>query len=283
MNRFTDYYKPINIHVRDKEVIDGTINKKDPEKFNIPQGIPYDRFNQNGGNPSIPSDFIISQNSPDLVYNNKYYTRISLKSFLDKLDKDNPNRPSFDRVQLNDRADYQKWKVLDKIKQDDGGNDIIPTPNKDQSLVIKSLSLNSKTFERELVVDLLRFKDIHDKPTTLEGYGIEDAASKTDLEKLQTRFDGSFVFKKRIATNSELDDISKKKPKEGEETKDLGPQKGDVYRVEEEKRNYYWDGSEWVPFCGTDSLYWFGTVWPEPNFEQREIKWGGPGFKEKKQ
>lgn len=256
MNRFTKYFKPINIHVREKGIIDGTINvdkdKKDkPQEhqyFDIPQGEEY--FN----NP----DFIISQNSPDLVYNNKYYTRINLKS----IDTKNKN------PELIDHGD----NYLDGLKALHG-----------DSLVIKSLRVNPSTYERELVVDLLRFKDIHDKPTTLEGYGIEDAASKTDIEKLQNRFDGSFVFKKRIATNSDLDDISKKKPKEGEENKDQGPQKGDVYRVEEEKRNYYWDGSEWVPFCGTDSLYWFGTVWPEPNFEQREIKWGGPGFKEKKQ
>ena len=78
----------------------------------------------------------------------------------------------------------------------------------------------------------MRWDQITHTPTTLEGYGIEDAATKEDLEELEAEVKKLFKFKGSVATYAELEAIE-------------NPKVGDVYNVEEDGQDYAWDGEKW--------------------------------------
>lgn len=71
-------------------------------------------------------------------------------------------------------------------------------------------------------------------PTTLAGYGITDAASKSEVLALQNKLTGVYHFAGSKATVEELDEIE-------------SPEHGDVYNVEADGQNYAWnaDTQEW--------------------------------------
>lgn len=73
--------------------------------------------------------------------------------------------------------------------------------------------------------------DIQDLPTTLEGYGITDAATKAELEAVRTSVSKVYKYCGKVATVADLNNIQ-------------NPETGDVYDVEEDGTNYAWNGEE---------------------------------------
>lgn len=83
-------------------------------------------------------------------------------------------------------------------------------------------------YNPEMGVD---FDKITDLPTTLDGYGITDAATKEELNKVKEDVSKVYKYKGKVATLAELDLIE-------------NPQNGDVYDVEETGINYAWNADE---------------------------------------
>ena len=77
-----------------------------------------------------------------------------------------------------------------------------------------------------------------DKATTLAGYGITDAYTKTQIDGKLT---GAMHYKGTVATVAALDNISTKET-------------GDVYNVTSTGDNYAWDGSAWDKLSGVVDL-----------------------------
>lgn len=76
-----------------------------------------------------------------------------------------------------------------------------------------------------------------DKATTLAGYGITDAYTKTEIDG---KLAGAFHYKGSVATVADL-------PATGNEV-------GDVYNVLENGNNYAWDGTDWDSLSGIVDL-----------------------------
>ena len=72
---------------------------------------------------------------------------------------------------------------------------------------------------------------IEDKPSTLEGYGITDAATKEELEAVEEKVSKVYKYCGKVATKADLDEIE-------------NPNNGDVYDVEEDGMNYAWNAEE---------------------------------------
>ena len=77
----------------------------------------------------------------------------------------------------------------------------------------------------------VEWEDIQDVPTTLEGYGITDAATKEELEEVREAVSKVYKYKGSVPTVADLDNIQ-------------NPQNGDVYDVEETGTNYAWNEEE---------------------------------------
>ena len=72
---------------------------------------------------------------------------------------------------------------------------------------------------------------IEDTPTTLEGYGITDAATKEELEAVEEKVTKVYKYKGQVPTVADLENIA-------------NPDNGDVYDVEEDGTNYAWNEDE---------------------------------------
>ena len=83
-------------------------------------------------------------------------------------------------------------------------------------------------YNPEMPVD---WDTIEDKPTTLEGYGITDAATKEELEAVEEKVTKVYKYKGKVQTVADLDNIQ-------------NPDNGDVYDVEEDGTNYAWNTDE---------------------------------------
>lgn len=83
-------------------------------------------------------------------------------------------------------------------------------------------------YNPEMPVD---WDTIEDKPSTLEGYGITDAATKEELEAVEEKVTKVYKYKGKVQTVADLDNIQ-------------NPDNGDVYDVEEDGTNYAWNESE---------------------------------------
>lgn len=88
----------------------------------------------------------------------------------------------------------------------------------------------------------VEWDDIQDLPTTLEGYGITDAATLAQLEEVRTEVSKAYHFKGSVNTRADLDNIQ-------------DPHEGDVYNVKEDGKNYAWaienDVGFWDDIGGT--------------------------------
>lgn len=77
----------------------------------------------------------------------------------------------------------------------------------------------------------VEWEDIQDAPTTLEGYGITDAATKDELEEVKESVSKVYKYKGKVPTVADLANI-------------VNPDNGDVYDVEETGTNYAWNADE---------------------------------------
>lgn len=82
-----------------------------------------------------------------------------------------------------------------------------------------------------------------DKATTLAGYGITDAYTKTEIDG---KLGGAMHYKGQKPTFEEL-------PKEGN-------QPGDVWDVQSDGANYAWNGTGWDKLSGTVDLSAYATT-----------------------
>lgn len=82
--------------------------------------------------------------------------------------------------------------------------------------------------------------DVENTPTTLEGYGITDAATKDELEEVREEVTKAYKYCGTVATQADLDNIVEK-------------HNGDIYDVLEDGHNYAWNESEerWDDLGGT--------------------------------
>lgn len=83
---------------------------------------------------------------------------------------------------------------------------------------------------------IIRWADIKSKPTTLAGYGIEDAVSITEFNALKSQLTGVYKYAGSVADVAALNAI-------------VNPNNGDVYNVETDGMNYAWNESlqAWDP------------------------------------
>ena len=91
----------------------------------------------------------------------------------------------------------------------------------------------------------MRWSQINNTPSTLAGYGITDAATKTELNELAQQLSDVFKYKGSKDTYAELLLVE-------------NPEVGDVWNVVESGKNYAWSGTEWDDLGGIIDLsnYW---------------------------
>ena len=91
----------------------------------------------------------------------------------------------------------------------------------------------------------VNWSQVVDTPTSLEGYGITDAATKEELEELAEKLKKVLEYKGTVDKVSDLDNIE-------------NPRIGDMWNVRENGKNYAWDGEAWDDLGGIIDLsnYW---------------------------
>ena len=106
----------------------------------------------------------------------------------------------------------------------------------------------------------MRWNQITHTPTTLEGYGITDAATKEELAEVEQKIHGLFRFKGSVPTKADLELIE-------------DPEVGDVYNVEEDEMDYAWDGEKWDSLGSRIDLsnYWSKDELVELSDEEIDI------------
>ncbi len=77
----------------------------------------------------------------------------------------------------------------------------------------------------------VEWSDIQSVPTTLEGYGITDAATKAEVEEVRSAVSKVYKYCGKVPTIADLENIQ-------------NPHNGDVYDVEENGANYAWNQAE---------------------------------------
>ena len=93
---------------------------------------------------------------------------------------------------------------------------------------VNDLTNYTKTSDLPSVATSGNFADLQNKPTTIAGYGITDAYTKTEIDN---KVASVYKYKGSVATYANL-------PSSGQVV-------GDVYNVEENGANYAWDGTTW--------------------------------------
>lgn len=91
----------------------------------------------------------------------------------------------------------------------------------------------------------VNWNQVIDTPTTLEGYGITDAATKEELQEIAEKIAKVVEYKGAVDTVADLDEIE-------------NPRIGDMWNVRENGHNYAWDGEAWDDLGGFVDLsnYW---------------------------
>ncbi len=93
---------------------------------------------------------------------------------------------------------------------------------------VNDLTNYTKTSDLPNVATSGNFADLQNKPTTISGYGITDAYTKTEVDN---KISSVYKYKGSVATYENL-------PTTGQIV-------GDVYNVESNGANYAWDGTTW--------------------------------------
>ena len=75
------------------------------------------------------------------------------------------------------------------------------------------------------------WENVNNQPTTLEGYGITDAATKADIAAIENHMSGFYIYRGKVSTLDDLSNIQ-------------NPRNGDTYDVEDSGVNYAWNAAE---------------------------------------
>ena len=133
----------------------------------------------------------------------------------------------------NDYTDAEKAKLaeLENYELPAASSDGLGGIKIGAGLAIDENGVAHTTYNPEMPVE---WNTIEDKPTTLQGYGITDAATKNELEEVRTAVSRVYKYKGKVATEADLDNIQ-------------DPDNGDMYDVEDSGVNYAWneDESRW--------------------------------------
>jgi len=165
-----------------------------------------------------------------MAYENKYLDSTGVKHLWDKaasiyvqkeagkvLSDENYSAAEKEKLAIlrNYTLPFATTNVLGGIKIGDG-------------LRIDENGVVHTVYNPEMPID---WDDIQDLPTTLAGYGITDAATKTELEDVRAAVSEVYRYKGSVPTVADLDNIA-------------NPENGDVYDVEENGANYAWNANE---------------------------------------
>lgn len=173
-------------------------------------------------------------------YDGKYVDSTGVKHLWDKANT------TFLKQESGKGLSENNYTNEDKAKLDSLQNYELPTASRNalggvkigDGLTIDQNGVMSTVYNPEMAVD---WDTIGNIPTTIEGYGITDAASKDDLDDIrsamQSAVAGVYKYKGKVATVADLENIQ-------------NPENGDVYDVEEDGSNYGWneDESRWDNF-----------------------------------
>ena len=164
-------------------------------------------------------------------YANKYLDAEGVKHLWDKGDRIYQKKENGKGLSSNDYTTVEKEKLagLENYELPNASADSLGGIKIGEGLHIDENGVVKTVYNPEMPVE---FDDIQDLPTTLEGYGITDAATKSELEEVREEVSKVYKYKGKVATRADLDNIVEK-------------ENGDVYDVEEDGMNYAWNGTAW--------------------------------------
>lgn len=163
-------------------------------------------------------------------YANKYVDAAGVKYLWDKAEdiymkKDGSkvlSDENFTSVEKAKLADLENYSLPNASAETLGGIKIGDGLAVDENGVVRTVNNPAMDVDWQNVTSL---------PSTLEGYGITDAATKAELEAVKTDVSKVYKYKGKVATVADLDNIS-------------NPLNGDTYDVEEDGTNYTWNEEE---------------------------------------
>ena len=165
-----------------------------------------------------------------MAVTNKYLNAAGVKYLWDKITHLYVRKEEGKDLSSNDYTTEEKNKLaelenyeLPAASENELGGIIVGA-----GLAVDSQGVVHTVYNPEMPVD---WDIIEDTPTTLSGYGITDAATKTELEEVKTAIAGVYKYKGTVQTIEDLENI-------------VNPQNGDIYDVEEDGANYAWNAAE---------------------------------------
>lgn len=162
------------------------------------------------------------------VYDDKYLDAVGVKFLWDTAEntyiKKEPGKSLSDNNYTT--AEKNKLANLENYTLPKASVDALGGIKIGSGLIIDSNGVVSTIIDPEI-----DFSDIENLPTTLEGYGILDAATKDELDELRQTVTRPYTYKGKVPTVADLDNVQ-------------NPQNGDIYGVEENGMNYAWNEAE---------------------------------------
>ena len=167
-------------------------------------------------------------------YENKYLDSTGVKYLWTKAETIYLKKESGKGLSSNDYTNAEKEKLAELENYDlpNASADTLGGIKIGDGLQIDENGVVKTVYNPEMPVE---WDDIQDLPTTLEGYGITDAATKSELEEVKEEVSKVYHPKGSVATYADLLAIE-------------NPHEGDVYDVLENDKNYAWvnKNGEWV-------------------------------------
>lgn len=163
-------------------------------------------------------------------YTNKYLDSEGVKYLWDKGEQIYQKKEQGKGLSSNDytKAEKDKLAELENYDLPNASAETLGGIKIGEGLHIDENGVVKTVYNPEMPVE---FDDIQNLPTTLEGYGITDAATKSELEEVREEVSKVYKYKGKVATRADLDNIVEK-------------ENGDVYDVEEDGMNYAWNAEE---------------------------------------
>lgn len=163
-------------------------------------------------------------------YPNKYLDSVGVKHLWDKAEQ------IYIKKESGKGLSEENYTAEEKEKLAELENYELPVASEEVMGGIKvgrNLTMDANGYLNATAEPISEFDwdDVLNTPTTLEGYGIVDAATKDELEEVKTAVSKVYKYKGKVAKISDLDNI-------------VNPSNGDVYDVEEDGMNYAWNESE---------------------------------------
>jgi len=162
--------------------------------------------------------------------NEKYLDRAGTKYLWDKAKNLYQKKEAGKGLSSNDFTDPEKEKLagLENYELPAASAESLGGVKVGDGLHIDENGVLETVYNPQMDVE---WESIIDTPTTLEGFGITDAATKDELEEVREEVTKLYKYKGSVPTKADLDNIQ-------------NPQNGDVYDVEEDGMNYAWNADE---------------------------------------